>query len=174
MNKQLQLFLSLEDEIRWSGILKASIPALKFLNDNVWAGAPEERKGLEFCLSGRVYLFNGDVNCLPTRIRKTGETEGPISGCVVQVIRPALTENNTLLSGRVAAGFDANDYEMKSFVTKIWQTLKELGELGVVRPDGDIDKHYLVGADLFSKIKAGNLKIADRATKLPYVLPTRR
>ena len=168
LKQQLQLFLSLEDETRWSGILRASIPTIKFLNDNVWAGPPDERPGIENCLSGRVYLFDRDINCLPTIIRKTGETEGPISGCVVQVLRPALLEDNTLLSGRVAVGFDTNDPRMKSFVSRIWVTLKNLGFLGVLRPDGEIDKNYLVGKDLHSRVQRGEFQIADRATKLPY------
>jgi hypothetical protein len=168
MKKQVQLFLSLEDEIRWSRILKMSISNIKFLNDNVWTGPPDERQGIENCLSGRVYLFDGELESLPTIVRRTGEIEGPISGCVVQVIRPALLEDNTLLSGRVAAGFETNDARMKALIAKIWESLKTLGSMGVLRPDGEIDTNYLVGTDLHSRVKRGEFQIADRATKLSY------
>ena len=170
MNKQVQLFLNLEDETRWTRILKASIPTIKFLDDNVWEGSPNVQSGIETCRSRLVYLFDGDLDSLPTLIRKSGETEGPTSGCVIQVIRPLIREENTVLSGRVAVGFDTNDVHMKTFVTKVWASLKALGHLGVVGPDGTINKNYLVGNDLQSRVRLGEITIADRATKIPFTI----
>lgn len=169
--KQLQLFLSLDDEIHWSTLLKEAIPTIKFLNDNVWLGSPDERSDIESCQSGRVYLFDGELRNMPTIIRKTGEVEGPVSGCVVQVLRPAIMER-TLLSGRVAVGFDDRNMRMKEFVTRIWKTLKDIGKTGVVRPDGQIDNNYLVGTDIGSQLKNGKAQIRDRATNMRMQLPT--
>ncbi|MEI8045219.1 MAG: hypothetical protein WCL11_27655 [Verrucomicrobiota bacterium] len=169
MKKQLQLFLSREDESAFTALLKESVPRVVFLNDNVWPGAPDTRESIEECTSGRVYLFEGPPELLPTARRRTGELEGPTSGCVVQVLRPLLKEG-VLLSGRVAVGFDDGNYTMKLFASRVWKCTKQLGVLGVLRPDGSIDKHYLVGRHLIQQLKKGSARIADRATGLPYAL----
>ena len=170
MKNQQLLLLHLDDEIHWTALLKASIPDIRFLNDNVWTRAPDERNGIEDCPSGRVYLLDRDPASLPTIRRETGELEGPIAGCVVQVLRPRVLDD-LVLSGRVAAGYHDGDESMKALVAKIWPTLTKLGTIGVLRPNGEIDKQYLVGTQLAIKVRAGEAKMADRATKMSYELP---
>jgi len=171
MTKQLQLFLNSEDEKCFTTALRKSVSGISFLNDNVWLNVPDTRGGIEDCASGRVYLFSRPLCCLPTARRKTGELEGPISGCVIQILR-SLLKDGVLLSGRVAVGFNAADNEMKLFVSKVWQCVSRLGERGVLRPDGGIDKNYLVGHHLIKQVREGTLHIADRATGIPYELVT--
>ena len=57
---------------------------------------------------------------------------------------------------------------MKSFVSRVWTTLKDLGQIGIVKPDGEMDRNYLVGHNLFKDFRNCRIKIADRATGLSY------
>lgn len=168
MMKQLQIFLTTKDETRLSGLLRSEFPGIYFLNDNVWPDHPDFREGVENCDSGRVYLYRGFLEEIPTMRRKDGQLEGPIAGCVVQVLRP-ITKDGILLSGRVAAGIDDNDERMREFVSAVWKCVKQLGRLGVLRPDGKVDKHYLLGLDAREKVMNGYLRIADRAVRMDYL-----
>lgn len=169
VTKHVQLLLSLEDEIRWSGLLKSAVPGIKFLDGNVWAEGPEDRGGIEACSTGIAYLFNGDLKLLPRRSRVTGDVEGPISGCVVQAIRCRLVEG-VVLSGRVAVGFEKGNGAMEEFVGKVWGTLKEIGRRGVYCEDGSRNSSYLVGHDLRDKVRSGVVGIGDRATRTRFYL----
>ncbi len=169
MKRQLQLFLSVEDEKALSVVLKETIPAIVILNDNVWPVTPDRREGIEECSSGRAYLFGGPIDSLPIFRRKNGELEGPISGCVVQILRSIL-KDDVLFSGRVAVGFYDEDNAMKTFVSKVWRCVKKLGAVGVLTPEGDIDKGYLIGSNVAAKMEKGTIRIADRATSILYQL----
>jgi hypothetical protein len=169
MKKQLQLFLAFDDERRLSDILKSEIPNVRFLNGNVWVEKPDVKDGIEYCESGIVYLYAGDLDALPTMRRKDGRLEGPAAGCVVQILRP-LIQDGVLLSGRVAAGFKDDDSAMSDFVSKVWNCVMKIGRLGVLRPDGRKDRNYLVGEHV-KKMKSSNeLRIADRAIGMFYEL----
>jgi hypothetical protein len=96
--------------------------------------------------------------------------EGPISGCVVQLLR-CRCDDTVLLSGRVAAGIDDGDQWMQSFVAVVWHNVLRTGRRGVVRPDGQIDRNYLVGNDAREKVVSGDLQIADRAVRMLYRCP---
>lgn len=168
MKKQLQLFLTRDDESELSRLLKTEFSDLRFLNDNVWRETPDCQDGIENCDSGRVYLYRGSLDQLPTARRKTGEIEGPIAGCVIQILR-SLEMNDVLLSGRVAAGFDDNDLEMRQFASIVWKCVKSVGTQGVVRPDGRTDKNYLVGRHARVAAVEGLIRIADRAVRMEYV-----
>jgi len=163
MKKQIQLFLNHEDEIQFTAMLVRAVPGMVFLNDNVWPSIPDQRNGIEDCSSGRVYLFEGPLDILPTKKRKAGDLEGPTSGCVVQVLRPRVKEG-VIFSGRVATGFDDADGRMKSFVSKIWKCLEQVGIRGVLTPGGEVNRNYLIGKNLVEELKGGSVCIADRAT----------
>ena len=167
MQRQLQIFLTRSDESELSRALKEEFPEIRFLNDNVWPELPDCRDGIENCDTGRVYLYRGSLEQLPTMRRKTGDIEGPIAGCVVQVLR-SCEEGAVLFSGRVAAGIDDSDERMREFVSIIWKCVKRVGRQGVVRPDGTIDRHYLVGDNARRAVAAGVIKIADRAVGMLY------
>ena len=169
MKRQIQTFLTQEDESTLSKILKGEFVGIKFLNDNVWPQRPDTRDGIEMCDSGRVYIFDGELDEIPTFVRKSGELEGPAAGCVIQILRSSLADG-TLRSGRIAAGIDDQDHQMREFVQKVWKCLKEIGEIGVRRPDGDIDKHYLVGRSAKQAVADGELVIADRAVGMKFEL----
>lgn len=169
MKKQLQLFLSREDESGLSTLLKAELADLWFLNDNVWPDNPDCRDGIEDCNSGLVYLYQGSLDLLPTGRRKTGDVEGPTAGCVIQIIRCRF-EDGTLLSGSVAAGIADDDERMRNFVSKVWKCVRKTGTVGVKRPDGRIDRHYLVGHRARKLVEEGYIVIADRAVRIVYEL----
>ncbi len=48
--------------------------------------------------------------------------------------------------------------------------MKKIGEIVVRRPDGKIDKHYLVGRHAKQAVVDGLLVIADRAVGIEYEL----
>lgn len=171
MKRQLQLFISPDDEIELSCLLQSEFPDIIFLNGNVWSYRPECRSGIESCESGIGYLFNGTLDKLPTITRADGRLEGPVAGCVVQVLRPK-TDGGLLLSGRVAAGYDDADSDMRDFVGRVWKCVRALGKEGVIRPDRKLDKHYLVGRNAASEVIAGRYRLADRAVRLLYELPS--
>lgn len=168
MQKQLQVFLMASDESRLSRLLKEDVPRIHFINDNVWPDTVDCRDGIESCDSGRVYLYQGDIQRLPTKRRKNGELEGPAAGCVVQVLRPR-RRDGMLLSGRIAAGFDETDATMRRFVKAVWKCVREVGVLGVTRPDGRVDKNYLVGLDAKKLAGNGEIRIADRTLGIQYM-----
>ncbi len=167
MKKQLQLFLALADEIQLSACLKAEIPGIVFLNDNVWTASPDCRDGIEECDTGRVYLYAFPLETLPLAGRKNGDLEGPIAGCVVQILRTT-EKDRILLSGRIAAGIDDHDDQMRRIVDNVWTCLRHVGKAGVVRPDGRIDRNYLVGHHALRLLKEKSLRIADRAIGMYY------
>ena len=169
MNKQLQLFLNHNDEVKFTFLLKKMMPDLCILNDNVWRIKPDVRDRIEDCSSGRVYLFKGLIDKLPILKRENGDMEGPISGCVVQVLRPFLKED-VVYSGRIAADFDDDDKAMKNFVSSVWKCTKSLGTIGVLTQDKTINKNYLIGESLSDAIRSNSLHIADRATGIHFRL----
>jgi hypothetical protein len=168
MQRQLQLIITQVDEAELSRRLRKLIAGIKFLNDNVWPEDPEVREGIEECNSGRAYLYNGALDALPTARRKFGDVEGPIAGCVIQVLRPRMVDS-VLLSGRIAVGFDESDLAMRTFMSQVWRCVKTIGTIGVLRPDGLVDRHYLVGADARAQCDAGRIRLADRAIGLEYM-----
>ena len=147
--------------------MKVELPEIRFLNDNVWAERPDCRGGIEDCGSGRVYFYLGPLESLPTGRRKSGELEGPIAGCVIQMLRSRCA-GTVLLSGRVAVGFDNGNEGMRLFVAKVWKCVRCVGRLGVQRPDGKIDKNYLVGHFARRDVADGVVTIADRAVGMQY------
>ncbi len=167
MKKQLQLFFAPDDEIELSKCLKVEIPGISFLDDNVWSGSPDYRQGVEDCDTGRTYLYSGQRAKLPTAPRKNGEIEGPIAGCVVQMLR-ATEQEGVLFSGRVAAGISDDDKAMRDFVDKVWKCVRSVGKVGVVRPDGRTDKNYIVGHHALRLIAVGKLRIADKLIGMHY------
>lgn len=169
MKKQLQMFLTLEDEVLLSECLRCEIPGILFLNDNVWTVSPDCRSGIEDCHTGRVYLFASHLEQLPIARRKNGDLEGPIAGCVIQLLR-TIEENGVLLSGRVAAGIDDDDDDqIRDLVDKVWKCVKRVGRVGVVRPDGKTDRNYLVGYHAKKLFADNSVRIADRAIRMNYV-----
>lgn len=167
MKKQLQLFLTRGDEEELSRLLKAEIPGIQFLNDNVWPESPDRRSSIEDCESGRVYLYCGLVEQLPVVRRKDGQIEGPIAGCVIQFLR-SLEKDGTLLSGRIAVGAEDSASEMRDFVSVVWKCVERVGAKGVVRPDGAVDNHFLVGRHARQAVADRVVKIADRLVGLHY------
>lgn len=171
MIKQLQLLLDREDEADLSIRLTNSFPGIRFLNDNVWKDAPDCQDAIENCSTGRVYLYNGMLEKLPTFRRKNGDLEGPTAGCVIQILRSREKEG-VLLSGRIAISFDDDDDQMRDFANGVWKCVKNSGKIGVLRPDGWVDKKYLVGNHARSKVEVGKIQIGDGATKMIYDVVT--
>lgn len=169
MKSQIQLFLTKKDEENISKLIQSKFDIIHFLDDNVWAKSPVSRKGIECCSSMRCYLYNRDISTLPTYTRNDGSVEGPVSGCVLQILRSKLDKENILYSGRLAVGFQ-NDPLMKVFYNQVYDIVKKNTYLGVQRMDGAFDKNYRVGYDAADKVKSSILKLADSGTKIPFLL----
>jgi hypothetical protein len=167
VKRQLQLLLTTMDQAQLSHFLREQVPGLRFLDDNVWASRPVTRSGIEACSTGRVYLYNQPLDSLPTITRPNGELEGPTAGCVIQLLRPVQREH-VLFSGRIAVGHLDTDTAMRDFVQSVWKCVRRVGRIGVLRPDGRVDRNYLVGADAGHKHLDGVLEIRDRATEMLY------
>lgn len=167
MQRQLQLFLAEKDESDFSALLIKQFPGILFLNDNVWSVSPDCRVGIEECDSNRVYLYNGTVDTLPV-LRAGDRLTGPISGCVIQILR-CRKNAGTLLSGSIAVGFDTDDEQMRYFVNGVWKSLKKVGRIGVVRLDGIVDKHYLVGTHAQREAADRTIEIVDRSVRIRYM-----
>ena len=170
MKRQIQTFFTVEDEFELSRMLNESSSELHFLDDNVWDGTPKVEAGIQACASGRAYLYPGRLADLPTRARSDGALEGPIVGCVVQVLRCRLL-GDVLQSGRIAASSDDEDSRMLEFISKVWKLAKRIGRLGVVRPDGRLDKSYLLGSGARRAVLDGELIISDRSVGIYYRVP---
>ncbi len=160
--KQLQVFMTEHDESEFSELLKRNISGIMFIDDQVWANTPVVREDIVSCQTGRVYLYNRQIEDLPTIRRKDGQIQGPISGCVIQFLR-CIIKNGQLRSGTIGVGYNKDDLSMKDFVTRVWRILKSMGKIGVRRMDGIVDKHYLVGKDARDQVLQGDLEIADRS-----------
>lgn len=100
MNKQLQLFLTRCDEEQLSLLLREEIAALLFLDGNVWPDCPDCRGSIGQCDTNIVYLYCRPLDELPTLRRKDGWLEGPVAGCVIQILR-SIEKDKILLSERV-------------------------------------------------------------------------
>ena len=170
MTKQVQIFFTPEDEAEFSRVLVENVEGLHFLDDNVWLDSPDSRNGIEECSSGRAYLYSGDLEQLPTRRRTDGRLEGPVAGCVIQVLRSQASDQ-VLRSGRLAAGVADDDAGMRDFVVNVWKLAKRVGKVGVLRPDARVDKNYLVGNAARRAVSDGDLVIADRSVGIYYKLP---
>lgn len=166
MQRQLQLFLVNKDESELSAQLVNHFPNLLFLNDNVWRELPDCRAGIQDCDSSRAYLYNGRVETLPV-LRAPGRTTGPIAGCVIQILR-SIRKGDLLLSGRIAIGIDDDDEQMLRFAKVVWKCVTRIGRIGVIRPDGIVDKHYLVGNHARNEVLDGTIGIADRSVGIHY------
>lgn len=160
MKKQKLLFLIPEDESQFSRELKACIPNILFLNDNVWNNRPDCRGGIEQCDSGRAYLYGGDLSELPTIRRNVGDIQGPASGCVIQFIRSKVVDEE-LVSGEIGVGFNASDTHMKEFVSQVWKCLLRCTTTGVARADGTIDNHFCIGPAAKRQACADEIQLVD-------------
>ena len=165
--RQLQLFLTPEDEAVLSSQFLSAIPDLIFLDDSVWPVHPVQRPAIQDCVSGFSYLYPGDIDALPRITRKDGQMEGPISGCVVQFWRPTL-KGTEMRSGRIASGIESNDARMSGIVNTLFKIVRKYGTIGVVRPDGDVDKNYLVGKHARELAERGDIVLVDGAVGMPY------
>jgi hypothetical protein len=167
MQRQLQLFLSRQDESDFSRLLIKQFPGILFLNDNVWSISPDCRAGIEECDSNRVYLYNGTIETLPI-LRAGDRLTGPVSGCVIQILR-CRNRGGALLSGSVAVGFDKDDEKMRRFVKGVWKCLKRVGTIGVVRLNGIVDNHYLVGIDARKEAVDRVIQLVDRSVEIRFL-----
>ena len=105
---------------------------------------------------------------LPTLERADGALEGPAAGCVIQFIRSQqqkddLLDRDELLSGRLAAGYDAEDEAAARFVKTVWaayRSLKPVKLLGLAEPDSN-PAMFSAGPDAAEQLRHGSLRLRD-------------
>lgn len=154
------MFLLPEDEAQLSHEFRTCIPQITFLNDHIWPEAPDIRDSIERCDTGRVYLYAGMLADLPTQRRQVGDVQGPASGCVIQVLRSKVVDDE-LVSGSIGVGFEQTDHQMYEFVSLVWKCLRQFASLGVKRADGTVDKKYFVGPHAKQQACAGEIRLVD-------------
>ena len=85
MTRQIQCFLSAEDEVAFSIALLVVRPRLVFVDGNRWeTRAPLLASSIATCTSWWVFLWDqGIVESLPFHTRKDAKFEGSTAGLVV-------------------------------------------------------------------------------------------
>lgn len=176
--KQLQTFLTDEDERRFSSLLMKEYQDIVFLDNNVWEEEPKLVNSIEKCQTGFCYIWNkGIFPNLPTIERKDGKIQGPASGVVIQFQRCRIDEVGNLLSGRIAVGFETIEKEFNSFVNNVWKILKKVSKVGVFHSPlvGTVDsikiiKEYTVGDAVKEAIHSKMIsRLKHRSTENYYV-----
>ena len=177
--KQLQIWFTEDDERDFSESVLSALPGVSFLDDNVWEGDPVVRGSIADCESRFVYLWDRDrTPRLPVFERGDGQCEGPISGVVIQFVRSRF-DGDRLVSGRIAAGYDASEERMVELVSVVWKAARRIsGKADSVNPiTGDVIasrvKDLLVGRDAASRFgKVGLTALKYNSTE-NYYMPTR-
>jgi hypothetical protein len=131
MIKQVQLFLSLEDEATLSQALLAARPRVAFVDGARWSTfVPPLAPSISECKSMRVALWDRDVvQTLPYFARKDGQFEGPMTAVVLELARSILQEE-LILSGRLSASTGGSDIQltaaMDKFASDAWKIMKSI------------------------------------------------
>jgi hypothetical protein len=166
-SRSTQILLTTEDETSFSEALVASIPNLRFLDGQRWKIQPRVVPSIQECSTNLCYLYDGALEDLPTLARADGQLQGPTSGCVIQICRP-ISQGDVLRSGSISTGYFTSDERMVRLVKATWKVLKAIGTMGVVRPDNQIDRHYLVGHFAKRQSLEGSLRLRDRSVEIFY------
>jgi hypothetical protein len=127
IKKYSPVFLSHEDESRFETELEATIPTIRFIEGSLWeALTPPWKSLLSQCQNRTVYLWD-PAACpeLPFKPLGDGRARGPTSGVVIQFSR-SVRQDNTLLSGDLAIGFERANIAMSQFVEAVWKTLRAM------------------------------------------------
>lgn len=179
--KQIQVFMTPNDESSYSAALRKLEADIVFLDGNVWdAEAPVVFESIERCTQGIAYLWNRRLfPSLPTISRSDGRREGPISGVVIQFVRSRVS-GDLLLSGRIAAGYDDSNEEYARFIKAVFDTLKSHARKDLTAIDPATNEairdhvpEYVVGLDAASRFKEGQLRLfKDRSTDTFFRLKT--
>jgi len=175
MNKQIQLFLSADDEVALSSALQTARPRLVFVDGNRWeTPIPVLASSIATCTSWRTFLWDqGIVASLPFYARKDGKFEGPMTACVVEITRSTM-EGNLMLSGRIAPSLGGPDAklvgDMKSFVADIWKVLKKMTSHPIVAVNPDTGE---VLRDPVPEYRAGDHAITWAASASDHYLRDR-
>lgn len=133
MIKQVQLFLSLEDEEAFSSAVRAVRPRMVVVDDSRWSTAsPPIVSSIAACSSGFAFLWDqGIVERLPFLAREDGGFEGPQTGVVIEFSR-SRWKDNVLLSGRLAVSVSTGvsgrlvAEAMGQFALDVWKAMKAI------------------------------------------------
>ena len=158
MRKHTELFLTRRDEESFSKLLKNEFPSIKFLDDRFHPDEPIFRDCLEDCTSNQVFFLASELDLLHTSDGKVVRVE---SGYFVQFLR-SIVKEDALLPGRLVISADDNP-QIDVFTSAVWKCVRKIGRIGVKTLDGNIDRHFLVGANAREKSLDGSLILKDRA-----------
>jgi hypothetical protein len=129
MIKQIQLFLSIEDEAALSQALLAARPRIAFVDGARWGtSVPPLAPSIAECKAARVALWDRDVvQILPYFARQDGQFEGPMTGVVLELAR-SVSQEPLLLSGRLSASTGGPNNQlttaMDKFAADAWKIMK--------------------------------------------------
>jgi len=140
MKEQVQLFLTIEDEIALSNRLCELRPGVLILDGNRWdSTVPKIARSIDKCETNYAYLWDKNIlSELPYFSRGDGQFEGPQTGCVFEIWRSRLREN-LLLAGRFAQCIGHTDplvvAAMYRFADDVWKLLKKMTKHPLVAVD---------------------------------------
>jgi hypothetical protein len=119
--------MTIADEATLSTGLVELAPSTAFIDGQRWPSLePPLRGSIASCEGREVYVWNRQLSPnLPTVPLAGGGVQGPISGPVIEFTR-SLLDGDELLSGRIAAGFAADDEERLAYVERVWKLVKSV------------------------------------------------
>lgn len=131
MIKQIQLFLSVEDEEAFTDAVRVVRPCLMVVDDSRWSTAtPPIVSSIAACSSAFAFLWDqGITERLPSLAREDGKFDGPQAGLVLAIWRSKRLED-VLLSGRLAVSTGVSDKRvaaaMDRFAADVWKVMKAI------------------------------------------------
>ncbi len=131
MMKQVQLFLSQEDEVALSAALLGVRPELVFVDGSRWeTSTPALASSIANCKSFYTFLWDQSiVKSLSSGARSDGQFDGPRAGFVIEISRSRM-QDNLMLAGRIAVSIGGSDArlvsDMKAFYADVWKVLKKM------------------------------------------------
>jgi hypothetical protein len=141
MIRQVQLFLTNEDEAAFSDAVRAVRPRMVVVDGSRWVTPdPPVASSITACTSSIAFLWDpGIVERLPHLALQCGGFEGPEAGVVIEVAR-SRRQGDLLLSGRLAVSTGVADklvtVAMNAFAADVWSVMKKItGPVVAVDPE---------------------------------------
>ena len=124
--RQIGLLMTLADEATLSTRLVELAPSTVFIDGARWPSVePPLRNSIASCEDREVYVWNR--SCAAPADRSASRWRCP--GADVwsgDPVRPSLLDGEELLSGRIAAGFPADDEDRAVYVERVWKLVKSI------------------------------------------------
>lgn len=191
MTKQIQLFMTIEDERAISDAIRALVPQAAFVDGALWPTAdPPLRNTIADCRESQGFVWNRAIYPTLPSAPRNGAFDGPRAGPVIEFTRSRVISadaaerryfDSAMVSGRIAWG-GSNEYPgfelMRDFVSQVWKAIRRMSptKLAVVSPDRKIIdtsvRAYVAGPGAVSWWQASPHRVLrDRANTTLYLAP---